>query len=186
MTRLYGAQVHNVLTRDHNFICHQQVYPLKEELLHSKYSTLNVKLWKINRDFTGISTTWNNSQAPLWYTVATGSQFQTWHWASTSTCWHFTFGLCCHSNETHAPIANLPNTAQLQGTPYHSPKLHPGLCSSMGIWRGTDTHTYRHAWPIYISRRLRLRQNVMTTGYRCTVHYYMIYSAEGISTGQQE
>jgi len=35
--------------------------------------------------------------------------------------------LCCHSNETRALIANPPNTAQLEGTPYHSPKLHPGL-----------------------------------------------------------
>jgi len=26
--------------------------------------------------------------------------------------------LCCHSNETHALIANLPNSAQLEGTPY--------------------------------------------------------------------
>jgi len=24
---------------------------------------------------------------------------------------------CCHSNETHALIANPPNSAQLQGTP---------------------------------------------------------------------
>jgi len=46
--------------------------------------------------------------------------------------------LCCHSNETHAPIANLPNSAQLQGTPYHSPKLHPGPCSNVGMWQGTD------------------------------------------------
>jgi len=28
--------------------------------------------------------------------------------------------LYCHSNETRAPIANPTNTAQLQGTPYHS------------------------------------------------------------------
>jgi len=25
--------------------------------------------------------------------------------------------LCCHSNETSAPIANPPNSAQLEGTP---------------------------------------------------------------------
>jgi len=25
------------------------------------------------------------------------------HRASTSTCWHFTLELCCHSNETRAP-----------------------------------------------------------------------------------
>ena len=29
--------------------------------------------------------------------------------------------LCCHSNETYAPIANLPNSPQLGGTPYHLP-----------------------------------------------------------------
>ena len=35
-------------------------------------------------------------------------------------------------------------TAQLcttRGHPYHSPKLHLGLCSSMGMWQGTDKHT---------------------------------------------
>jgi len=49
--------------------------------------------------------------------------------------------LCGHSNETRTPIANPPNTAQLEGTPYHSPKLHPGPCSSVGIRRRTDRHT---------------------------------------------
>ena len=41
--------------------------------------------------------------------------------------------VCCDSNKTDAPIANLPNNAQLEGIPYHSPKLHPGLCSSVGM-----------------------------------------------------
>jgi len=36
-------------------------------------------------------------------------------------------------NETRAPIANSPNIAQLEGTPYHSPKLHPGPCDSVGM-----------------------------------------------------
>jgi len=49
--------------------------------------------------------------------------------------------LCCHSNETCAPIAKPPNSAQLEGTPYHSPNLHPGLCSSVRMQRGTDKHT---------------------------------------------
>ena len=49
--------------------------------------------------------------------------------------------LCCHSNETHAPIANPPNTAQQQSTPYHSSNLHLGPCSSMGMRRETDRHT---------------------------------------------
>jgi len=54
--------------------------------------------------------------------------------------------LCCHTIETRAPIANPPNSAQLGGTPYHSPELHPGLCSSVGMRRGTETdkQTDRH------------------------------------------
>jgi len=43
------------------------------------------------------------------------------HRASTSTRWHFVFGLCCHSNETRAPISNPPNSAQIAAIPYHSP-----------------------------------------------------------------
>jgi len=34
-----------------------------------------------------------------------------------STCWHFAFALCCHSNETRALIANPSNSVQLWGTP---------------------------------------------------------------------
>jgi len=49
--------------------------------------------------------------------------------------------LCCNSNKTRAPIANPSNTAQLEGTPYHSPKLHPGPYSNVGIQRRTDRHT---------------------------------------------
>ena len=59
------------------------------------------------------------------------------HTASTSTRWRFAFGamLSC------APIANPPNSAQLGSTSYHSFKLHPGLCSSLGIRRWTDTQS---------------------------------------------
>jgi len=49
--------------------------------------------------------------------------------------------LCCHSNDTRAPIASPPNSAQLEGTPYHAPKLHPGPCSSVVMPQGTDRHT---------------------------------------------
>ena len=49
--------------------------------------------------------------------------------------------LCCHSNETRALIANPRNSAQLEDTPYHSSKLHRGLCSSVGMQRGTDRQT---------------------------------------------
>ena len=47
-------------------------------------------------------------------------------------------------NETCAPIANPPNTAQLGGTTYHSPTLYPATCSIVGMRPGTDTqHTLR-------------------------------------------
>jgi len=59
----------------------------------------------------------------------------------TSTGWYFAFALYCHSNEPTAPIGNPPDSAQLVGTPYHSPRLHPGPCSSVGMWRGTDRQT---------------------------------------------
>ena len=53
---------------------------------------------------------------------------------------------CCHSNGTRAPIANPANCAQLEGIPYHSPKLHPRLCNTVGVPPRTDTqtHTDRH------------------------------------------
>jgi len=53
-------------------------------------------------------------------------------------------GLCCHSNKTRASIANPLNSAQLGGTSYHSPNLHLGPCSSVGMWRWTDRYTDTH------------------------------------------
>jgi len=92
------------------------------------------------------------------------SVLETSHTAGTSTRWHFAFSLhaCCHSTETRAraPTANPPNSAQLEGTPYHSPNLYPGPCSSVGTCRGTDRHTQRRPWPQYISPRLHLTRNV--------------------------
>jgi len=66
---------------------------------------------------------------------------ETWRRASTSTSCHFAFALCCHSNATRAPIANPPDSAQLGGTPYHSLKLHPGPCGSVGMRLRTDRRT---------------------------------------------
>jgi len=40
-----------------------------------------------------------------------------------------------------APIANLPNSAQLGGIPYHCPKLHLGSCSRVGMQPWTDAQT---------------------------------------------
>jgi len=56
------------------------------------------------------------------------------------------FALCCHSHATRSPIANPPNSAQLGGIPYHSPKLHPGRCNSVGMRprTGSQAHIDRH------------------------------------------
>jgi len=57
---------------------------------------------------------------------------------------HSAAALCCHSNETrYTPIANLPNSAQLQGNPYHSPtyiRVHTIVwkCSKGQTDRQTD------------------------------------------------
>jgi len=52
------------------------------------------------------------------------------------------------TNAIRAPIENPPNSAQLGGIPYHSPKLHPGPCNSVGMRpltdRQTDRQTDRH------------------------------------------
>jgi len=47
--------------------------------------------------------------------------------------------LCCHSNETRAPITSLPNSAQPHGTPTIPPsyiRVH-----IVEMQRGTDRHT---------------------------------------------
>jgi len=49
--------------------------------------------------------------------------------------------VCCHTNEICVPIAKPPNSAQQGGTPYHSPVLHLGVCSGVGMWHGTDRYT---------------------------------------------
>ena len=72
--------------------------------------------------------------------------------------------ICSHSNQTRARISNPPNSAQLGDISYHFAQLHSGPCSSMGMRRGTDRHTdtqtHRRPWPMYISPRLRLSQNM--------------------------
>jgi len=75
-----------------------------------------------------------------------------WSWPSVSASYSHDLHVSCHSNETRAPIANLPNTAQLGVPTYHSPKLHLGPCSSVGMQRGTHTviQTHRWPWPQYI------------------------------------
>jgi len=50
--------------------------------------------------------------------------------------------LCCHSNETHAPIAHPLNSAQLQDSPYHSPSY---IRVRVVVWECGDGQTDRHA-----------------------------------------
>jgi len=75
--------------------------------------------------------------------------------------------LCCHSNETHAPIANPPNRAQLESTLYTAPPTY--ICVHAVVWEcgevQTDRHTevHRRPCPIYTSPRLRLARNVLTS-----------------------
>jgi len=84
------------------------------------------------------------------------------HRATTSTRWHFTFAICCHSNATCAPICKSAQQCTTKGHPLPFPKLHPGLCSSVGMRPWTDTQTDRQtdACDHYISHRLRLTRNV--------------------------
>ena len=67
--------------------------------------------------------------------------------------------LSCHSNETHAWIANPPNTAQLEGTPT-IPQVTSGSVQQCGNAASDSRQTHRRPWPIYISPRLRLTRNV--------------------------
>jgi len=52
--------------------------------------------------------------------------------------------LYCPSNETRAPIANPPNSAQLVHNPYCISNLHPGPYSAVGMRRGSEGQTHRH------------------------------------------
>jgi len=70
------------------------------------------------------------------------------HTASTSTRWHFTFVLCCHSNETRSPIANAPNSAQSaqQCTTREHPLPFPPsyIRVSAVLWACSDSQTNTH------------------------------------------
>jgi len=67
--------------------------------------------------------------------------------------------LCCHSNETRAPITNPPNSAQLEGIPTIPPSY---IRVRAVVWEcregQTDTQQIdiQAAVSTYISRRLRL------------------------------
>ena len=84
--------------------------------------------------------------------------------------------LCCHSNKTCAPIANLPNNGQLGGTRYHSPSY---IWVRAVVWECGEEQTHSCVWPIYISRRLRLTQNVITKRTLFFLHSITDHRAQG-------
>ena len=70
------------------------------------------------------------------------------------TRWHFAFAamlhvhwllihaaLCCRRNETPCIDCKSAQQCTTRWHPYHSSKLHPGPCSSVGMRRGIDRHT---------------------------------------------
>jgi len=72
--------------------------------------------------------------------------------------------LCCHSNETRTPIANQPNSVQLESTPIIPPTYTRVRAV---VWECGDgqtdrqTHRHRRRVTIYISPRLRLTRSVI-------------------------
>jgi len=58
--------------------------------------------------------------------------------------------LCCHGNETGAPIANPPNSAQLEGTPT-IPPTYIRVCMWACGEGQTDTHRQMHVTNIHFA-----------------------------------
>jgi len=69
--------------------------------------------------------------------------FEASHRATTSTRWHFAFALFCHGNETRAPIANLPNSAQLGG---NSTIPSSYIRVRAIVWECGEGHTRTHTY----------------------------------------
>jgi len=110
-------------------------------------------------------------------------QHRTRHTASTSTRWNFAFGLRCHSNETRAPTANPPNSAQLGAPPTIPPSYTRVRAVGLVLACGRG-QTHRRARPIYISRHLRLARNVISansTKQHVTVQQSISVSPRGSS-----
>jgi len=75
--------------------------------------------------------------------------------------------LCCHSNET-----NPPNNVQLERTPYHSPNLHPGPCSSKV---GKKIHDGHEASKTGVTR-VRSKSIISQTACHITVKFCTVSS----------
>jgi len=95
--------------------------------------------------------------------------------ASTSTRWHFAFGTVFIAMK---PVHQL-QTAQ-KCTARGPPTILPSyirVCAVVWECSEGQTHRHRRPWPIYISRRLRLKRNVINHAYRpvswsvyCVIH----------------
>jgi len=80
---------------------------------------------------------------------------------SKSTCWHFAFGTMLSQQRNPCTDCKCAQQCTTRGHPYHSPKLHMGPCSSVGMQWGTrQTLRHRQPWPLYISPLLYLTRNV--------------------------
>ena len=77
----------------------------------------------------------------------------------------------------------------LTGNPYHSPKLHPGTCSSVGMRWGTDRPTYTHThtdgrdkYTFHLA--MPIMWNVITPCFRFWI--FLPISNESAGTGEAE
>jgi len=101
----------------------------------------------------------------------TGAAAAARHRVSTSTRWHFAFTLCCHSNETRAPIANLPNSAQLEGT-FDFPTY---IWVRAVVWEWVEGQTHRQ------TRETNIHFASSTTRAKCNALICNIHSIREIS-----
>ena len=106
------------------------------------FGSRDFKLWEISD---GISETIQDRDI-----VTKEESQETRHRARTSTRQHFVLRLCCHSNETRTPIANSPNSAQLEGTPTIPPTY---VRVRAVVWECSEgqTHTQTHATNIHFA-----------------------------------
>ena len=77
--------------------------------------------------------------------------------------------LCCHSNETHAPIANSPNSAQLEAPPTIPPsyiRVHAVVweCGE-GHTDGRDQYTFHVVYDYAKCNETRTMNLICCTGY---------------------
>jgi len=84
--------------------------------------------------------------------------------------------LCSHTNETSAPIANPPNSAQLEDTPT-TPSSY--IWVHAVLWEcgegQTDRQTHGRLWPIYILPRIYASREM-----------YLALTISGVRLGQAE